>query len=367
MITPAIDRLQPLSSQDIEKTHQATVNILSTAGMCFESEAARELFKKNGFKVEGKNVLFTEEQLLSAVRSVSKNWTLMARNPEKKVEMNLDSYSIGMGGGAPFMVHADGSAKSATRQDYINALKVAQGLDTIETWRVLVIPMDLPAENANLYMMYNQIMHFDKVYALTDETSIDLLRITYGLSKEEMREQAAQGKVYGQITINPISPLILDQTMCDRAIIMAEAGIAMNIAPMPVAGTTSPVTLPATLIVQNCEVLASLALTQLVTPGCPVAYGTMASNADMRTMGCVYGSPESRVLEYAGAQMARYYGMLSRGDVGLTDAMTSDFQAGAEGAMEFVNAVRAGINFLPGCGNLGSFLGASLEKLVLDA
>lgn len=363
----AIDRLQPLSSDQLNQIHSATLDILGTTGMCFESEEAREIFRTNGFLMEGKNVLFTEAQIRTAVESVSKNWTLMARDPEKIVEMNIDSYSIGMGGGSPFMVNADSTYHSATRKDYINSLKVAQGLDTIETWRVLVIPNDLPAENANMYMMFNQIMHFNKVYALTDESSIDFLRITYGLTAKEMQEQASKGTVYGQITINPISPLVLDQTMCDRAILMAKSGIAMNIAPMPVAGTTSPVTLPATLIIQNCEVLATLVLTQLITPGCPVAYGTMASHADMRTMGCVYGSGESRILENAGAQLARFYGMLSRGDVGLTDSMTSDFQAGAEGAFEFVNAVRAGINFLPGCGNLGSFLGASLEKVVLDA
>jgi trimethylamine--corrinoid protein Co-methyltransferase len=362
-----IDRLQPLSKDKINKIHAATLDILGNTGMRFESEEARGIFKENGFKIEGKNVLFTEAQLRTALESVSKKWTLMARDPDKTIEMNIDSYSIGMGGGSPFMINADSTYHVATREDYINSLKVAQGLDTIETWRVLVIPNDLPAENANMYMMFNQIMHFNKVYALTDETSIDLLRITYGLTEKEMQVRASEGVVYGQITINPISPLVLDQTMCDRAIIMARSGIAMNIAPMPVAGTTAPVTLPSTLIIQNCEVLATLTLTQLITPGCPVAYGTMASHADMRTMGCVYGSAESRILEYAGAQLARFYEMLSRGDVGLTDSMTSDFQAGAEGAFEFVNAVRAGINFLPGCGNLGSFLGASLEKVVLDA
>ncbi len=236
----AIDRLQPLSTDQLNQIHSATLDILGTTGMCFESEEAREIFRSNGFLMEGKNVLFTEAQIRTAVESVSKNWTLMARDPEKIVEMNIDSYSIGMGGGSPFMVNADTTYHSATRQDYINSLKVAQGLDTIETWRVLVIPNDLPAENANMYMMFNQIMHFNKVYALTDEASIDFLRIAYGLTAKEMQEQAAEGKVYGQITINPISPLVLDQTMCDRAIIMAKSGIAMNIAPMPVGGTNLP-------------------------------------------------------------------------------------------------------------------------------
>lgn len=364
---PQGDRLQPLQQSELNQLHAATIDILKNTGMCFESGKARAIFQKHGFKVENKLVFFTDEQIQTAVETVSSQWTLMARDPDRNIEMTAESYTIGMGGGSPHMINADQSYHLATRQDYLNALKVGQSLNAIESWRVLVIPNDLPAGNADMFMMLNQLKYFNKVYALTDETSIEMLRITFGLNEKEMREQAAKGIVYGQITINPITPLVLDQTMCDRVITMAESGIAMNIAPMPVAGTTAPVTLPATLLLQNCEVLATLALTQLVTPGTPVAYGTMASNANMKTMGCVYGSPESRILEYGGAQMARYYGMLSRGDVGLTDAMTSDFQAGAEAMFEFINAIRAGINFLPGCGNLGSFLGASLEKVVLDA
>lgn len=34
---------------------------------------------------------------------------------------------------------------------------------------------------------------------------------------------------------------------------------------------------------------------------------------------------------------------------------------------QFLNTIRSGINFLPGCGHPGSFLEGSLEKIVLDA
>ena len=119
----AIDRLQPLSTDQLNKVHSATIDILGTTGMCFESEEVREIFRKNDFKLEGKNVLFTEAQIRTAVESVAKKWTLMARDPEKIVKMNIDSYSIGMGGGSPFMINADSSHHPATRMDYINSLK----------------------------------------------------------------------------------------------------------------------------------------------------------------------------------------------------------------------------------------------------
>ena len=112
-----IDRLQPLGRDDLNKIHDATLDILGNTGMRFESEEARRIFKANGFKIHGKNVMFTDSQIRTALESVSRNWTLMARDPSRTVKMNIDSYSIGMGGGAPFMVNADRTCHPATRSD----------------------------------------------------------------------------------------------------------------------------------------------------------------------------------------------------------------------------------------------------------
>jgi trimethylamine--corrinoid protein Co-methyltransferase len=136
---------------------------------------------------------------------------------------------------------------------------------------------------------------------------------------------------------------------------------------MPSGATTAPITLAGEIIQQNAENLAPLVLCQLIRPGMPILYGTIGSHTDMRTMATIFGSPETRILEYAAAQMARHYNMLSRGGVGMTDAPSDDFQAGAESMFQFINAARAGINFLPGMGHLGSFMGASFSKVILDA
>jgi len=80
----------------------------------------------------------------------------------------------------------------------------------------------------------------------------------------------------------------------------------------------------------------------------------------------VFGSAESRVIERAGVQMAGHYGLLCRGNTGLTDSLACDFQAGAQAMMHALSILRHGPEFLTGCGLLGSYLGASLAKIVLD-
>ncbi|MBF0259693.1 MAG: trimethylamine methyltransferase family protein, partial [Desulfamplus sp.] len=121
------------------------------------------------------------------------------------------------------------------------------------------------------------------------------------------------------------------------------------------------------VILNNCEVLSILVLTQLIRPGLPIFYGAFPCSCDMRSMSITYGGPESRMMESAAALMGKSYGLLIRGNVGMNDAQACDFHAGAESMFCFINALQNKINFLPGCGILSSFAAASLEKLVLDA
>jgi trimethylamine--corrinoid protein Co-methyltransferase len=196
---------------------------------------------------------------------------------------------------------------------------------------------------------------------------LDIVRMGYGVTRETMQKDAEKNISYGQSSINVISPLALGPEQCRHMLEFVRHGVVFNLAPMPSGGTTAPITLAGEIIQQNCENLAPLVLCQLLRPGMPILYGTIGSHTDMRTMATIFGSPETRIIEYASAQLARHYNMLSRGDVGIVDAPLSDFQAGAESMFQFVNAARAGINFLPGMGHLGSFMGGSFAKLMLDS
>src|SRR4030067_3406076 len=87
----------------------------------------------------------------------------------------------------------------------------------------------------------------------------------------------------------------------------------------------------------------------------------------MRSLRPLCGAAEARLIEGVGLQMARSYGLLCRGNAGLTDSPSCDFQAGAQAMLHTLQVVRDGPEFLPGWGLLGSYPGASLAKIVLDA
>jgi trimethylamine---corrinoid protein Co-methyltransferase len=359
-------RSLPLASTDLNTIHDATMEVLGSVGVRFASEAALNKFKDHGFQVKGQRVFFKERDVLNALETVPNQVTVLARNPIHNLPLTPETISFGTGRGAVTMVDPDGTHRAGTRQDYINVAKLAQSIDLIKHWGPLIHPGDIDVANAHLWIAKTMIEYLDKPYNYFSANDIDIIALSFGISRQDMIEQAGNGSSYGQGTVTAFSPLTLTGESCFDLFNYAECGVVFHVASMPIAGTTGPCTFPGLLVQQTCENLAPIVLSQLIRPGCPVFYGAIGSHADMRTMGTVFGSAEARAFEFAGAQVAKFYALLCRGNAGLTDAPISDFQAGAESMQHMLNVTRAGFNFLPGFGLMGNYMEASLAKIVLD-
>jgi trimethylamine--corrinoid protein Co-methyltransferase len=133
------------------------------------------------------------------------------------------------------------------------------------------------------------------------------------------------------------------------------------------AGSTAPITLAGTLTTQTAELLAGIALTQLISPGTPVIFGSTSTNIDMKSGALAIGSPELSQMIAAHGQLARHYGLPSRSGGALTDASYPDAQAAFESMLSLTTTVNSGIDFVLHAGGiLSSYLAFSYEKLVLD-
>ncbi|ATW26504.1 trimethylamine methyltransferase family protein [Candidatus Formimonas warabiya] len=361
------DRLLPLRKEEIELVHHKSLEVMDKTGMWFQSSRAREIFQKHGVRVEGEFVYFTEDQIQDALKTVPPKFTLLARNSARNMPVGEGYFAFGPSGGSPFILDYDGTMRVSTSEDYENSLKLTQMLDCVDFNRELVASGgDIAADNILLYELFASIKMTDKPLDCTLAEGVGLLAILFGISKEKMKD-TGQGIAYAIGTANPLSPLGMSAHESDTLIDICRYNVAVAISPMPMAGMTAPSTLPGLLITQNCEILGALVLSQLVNPGCPVLYGCIGTITNMRNACAPIGAPEARLIEYASAQLASWYGVPARGDVGLSDANCLDFQAGAESAFHFVNAVRNGLHLLPGLGAMGSWNIGSLEKMVLDA
>jgi trimethylamine--corrinoid protein Co-methyltransferase len=89
----------------------------------------------------------------------------------------------------------------------------------------------------------------------------------------------------------------------------AANGLAVNVIGMALSGASSPIHLAGTLVIQNCELLSSLVLSQLSSKGTPFIYASSTCPMDLRMATATVGSPELAMISAAVARLARYYSL----------------------------------------------------------
>lgn len=362
------DRMQELSRENMEKIHDAAMNLLKNTGVSFNDEEAIEIFKTNGHKVEGNTVFFEESDIQKALKTAPKRFTVHARNPEKNVEIGEDDFVFLPGYGAPFIMDAKGDQRQATMEDYDNFCKLIQTSPYINMngW-MMVEPADMPHETVHLDLNLSNMLLCDKPFMGSPVSrqgaidGIEMAGILWG-GKENIMDKTVSVSL-----INSLSPLQFSDEMAGALIELARHNQACVVASLIMAGGSGPVTLDGVLALQNAEIMAGITLAQLVRPGAPVIYGSTSSAMDMKTGALSIGAPELSKNIHLVGQMARFYNLPSRSGGGLTDALSPDAQAGAESALAISTAVRSGINFiLHSCGILGSYIAMSFEKFLID-
>ena len=97
--------------------------------------------------------------------------------------------------------------------------------------------------------------------------------------------------IFANVNVN--SPLHFDVRMLEGLLAYAEAGQALIVTPFLLMGAMAPVSVPAALVQQTVEVLAGVALAQLVRPGTPCIMGSFLSATDMQSGSPAFGGPES--------------------------------------------------------------------------
>jgi trimethylamine--corrinoid protein Co-methyltransferase len=355
-----------LPIEDIEQIHRASIRLLENVGVDFPYSRALDTFVKHGVKIDGKRVFLTEGQVMAALKTAPGWFTVHARNPERNVIIGGGVPVFAPGYGAPFLVDAEVGKRIPTMDDYHNLVKLAHALPNQDmSGYLLVEPGDVPASIAHVLMLQAHMIHSDKAFVGSAagrrgaHHTMEMARILFG---EDLGEQAVTIGL-----INSLSPLGYSTEMLEALVEYATLHQPIVVAALMMAGSTGPVTLAGVLATQNAELLAGLALTQMIAPGTPVIYGSTSTNIDMKSGALAIGSPELSQIIAAHAQLARYYGLPSRSGGALTDASCPDAQAGFESMMGLLTAVNSGIDFvLHAAGILSSYLAFSYEKFVLD-
>mgnify|MGYP001819034635 FL=1 len=362
--------MEPLSADQVEEIHLASLSILEEFGIEVISGQARALFRAAGAEVDEASGIVRIDRglILDLISTAPSSFALTPRNPERALVLGGNNVNFGFVSGPPNVHDRVRGRRPGNFADYCELVKLAQSFNIVHfLGNQALAPIDLPANTRHLDTYRANLIYTDKIFHSVSigagrvRDSIELLAIARGLDIEDL---AASPSAITNINVN--SPRKLDDAMADGAMQMAELGQAVIVTPFTLMGAMTPVSMAAALAQQNAEALLGIALTQLVRPGAPVVYGGFTSNVDMRSGAPAFGTPENAKANMAGGQFARRYGLPYRTSA-CNASNAADAQAVYETQFALWGAVMGHGNVTyHAAGWLEGGLVASFEKIVID-
>jgi len=245
----ALPPVTPLSQDQIEAIHDASLRILEEIGIEFQGAAACELFRKAGAMVEVKSGLtrIPREIVLQALKSAPAEFTLTPRNPERTIHVGANHVSFGLVAGPPNVHDCINGRRPGSHADYVSLIKLAQSFDIVHfIGNQPTAPQELPVRTRHLDCYLANILYSDRVYhctAIGRERAldgIDMMALSRGLTREQMAQSPG---VLTIISVN--SPRRFDAAMSDGLMAMSEHGQAVVVTPFTLMGAMAPVSLAA--------------------------------------------------------------------------------------------------------------------------
>ncbi len=367
MFRNAMPRYEILSPDAVAVLDRGWRRIVSEIGVQFAKPEAVELFRKAGQKTDGEVVYLDPEFVLEQVALAPREFDVQARNPANSVHIGGDDMVFGAVYGSPFVREGD-VRRDATMQDFRRLCMLSQSFPELDSaGGVICEPNDAPLDSRHLDMIYALQTLTDKIYmgnVVSGPNALDTIAMTEILFGGRAAIEAVPATIS---LINCNSPLRWDDRMLDAQFEYCAARQPVVLTPFLLMGAMSPVTIPAALVQQLAEALSGIALAQLITPGCPVIFGSFLSNIDMQSGSPSFGTPESGIGLLCTGQLARHFGLPFRTGGGLNSSQTCDAQAAYESLMTLLPTFLAGTNFvMHAAGWLEGGLVSCFEKFIVD-
>ncbi len=361
---------RPLKQDEVERIDQSSMEIFEETGFEVHQPEAFEYFKRIAHSVDEQKrvVKIKEETVREIIAKAPSTVTLCGRDEAHDCTLGSGEVYYGTGGTALNMLdYGADDSRLAKMKDLENVIRIVDVMDNIDICLLPTYPNELDVNQVDINRFAAGLTYTDKhimggVY--TSQGIHDVIRMAEKAagSPEALRERP----IISLITCG-ISPLRLDSKYGSYMIQAAKEGIPLAVPAEPLCGATAPMSLAGALVIQNCDALINVMLTQLVNPGTPVIYGCVASTMDMKSMSYLGSPVESGMINAATAQMTHYYRIPYYATAGISDTKTLDTQCGYESAITNLLVGMAGADFIHDAAGLMEFaLTVSLEKLVID-
>lgn len=345
---------QLLTPEQVERVHEASLEILESVGLLVRNREARERYRKHGCRIEaGTGLVKFPRTVVEHFRTACPpTFTFHGRDAQYDRTIPSDGPLMVTASSAPDVVDpVTGKVRRSRSDDIARIAHLVNELKGYDLFGISVTADDAPPGQFYLSRFYPALKNCLKPVrgsapGLDEAQHIVRIGTLIAGSEAAFWERPFVTFMYCPV----VSPLTMDVESTEKLMRFTEQGIPSYGVPAPTAGMTVPLTLTGALALCNAEFLAQTALEQMSRPGKPIVYEPVLTVADMRTATYAPGAIETGILAMGCAQMARFYKVPAGGFAGLTDAKINDAQAGFEMGMSGLAALLGGVDLLTlGC------------------
>jgi trimethylamine--corrinoid protein Co-methyltransferase len=367
-----LSSVEILSQADLEKLHQATLDVLWTVGGRLPHPRVLKRMAEAGAQVnfDDGTVRLPTGLVEKALRETHTSephleQTRVGDGPEAKVFFRRQNFRVYPGNEANIVDYGGTARRQGTQEDVIKGIVLTNELPFLESCMPLVTPSDVPDQLGDVYGYYLCALYSKKpfgVYLSDLFTAQTVLKM-----KDVVRREPARSGDDAQVNflLEPNGSLSFNTPGLEIALAFTDAGQRISVGPMVMAGMDAPFSLAGALVVQNAENLLGLVMCHIL--GLPGSWSASVHTLDPRHTLCSFGSPNHLLLQVGAMQLGRFYGFNDFSlNLGLTDACSPDFQGGFEKGAGAMMALLAGAGGVGAQGIVGADQATSLEQLVID-
>ncbi len=359
-----------LSEKERKAIHEGALEVMKKTGVRIHSRAARKDLKAAGAIVEegSPDVRFPPDLVMELVGKAPKDLTLAGRTKEFDLPMTGDHFYTTMDGCGVHVWEAEtNTRRESLLEDIRRTAVIGDYLPFLSIYEPMVVAHDVP-EKVHVATGVKVALENTEKHILSESTTnaaearaqVAMASEVLG-SAEELRKRHLLSAM-----LCTISPLSVDGTASDAALVWAENHVPVHITGMAQTGVSGPASVAGDLVVNHAETLAVICMLEAHEPGAPAIYGSVLSGMDPKTGAYMGSSPESDLLAIGSIEMAKYLHLPdSVGGYGST-AKIPGVQASLEHMLSAVVCANYGGEVVNGLGEPAGSTLLSYEQILLD-
>lgn len=353
----------------VERIVDEALSVLETTGVLVEHDEAFERLVSVGFtgNEDTRRITFPRKLVDEALAAAPSSITLHDRDGNPHATLEGDQvHFVPSSSALRILDRKTGEMREPMSVDYIDYVKIANGLKHLSYLSTAFIPKDVPQDIADAWRLYLVLSYAKQPVVSGAFTAFGVPRMGELLTMFRRDKEELAAKPLSIFTCCPNTPLRWGEDPICNIIDCAEWGIPIEVVPVLLLGMISPVTTVGALVLHTAEVVSGIAIAQRIRPGTPVLFGGAPASFHMKLMTNPMTAVEALQVYCGYAQIAKYLKLPCQAYMALSDSKFNDPQAGAESGMGAMLAALAGINSVSGPGMLDYVNCFSLEKLAFD-